>query len=278
MPLLIVMALLTCTTVGLIPHYTIIVHNSAIGLTDPPTSLHTCTRGCLETNRFLGSLDFLFNRAEVASPVIRPRGTASHNSPRRSTFFRFRRTLCCDGFSGSPILNPNPQGLNWRPVPTSERAITIEDCISVSAYINESARRYFPRNLSARGSYVWPIVAFCAFLATSLDWIECDPVELPGFLRLCHYLLWVPTKTTPKLRHALNAQAAPAALSMVRYRRLVSRLFVRDNERLPFPLHPVLSAIPKSCLPFSENAPHRVAVRRHNHLLVRYLTNYRHRF
>ena len=114
------MALLTCTTVGLIPHYTIIVHNSAIGLTDPPTSLHTCTRGCLETNRFLGSLDFLFNRAEVASPVIRPRGTASHNSPRRSTFFRFRRTLCCDGFSGSPSLNPTPQGLNLRPVPTSE--------------------------------------------------------------------------------------------------------------------------------------------------------------
>ena len=109
MPLLIVMALLTCTTVGLIPHYTIIVHSSAIRLTDPPTSLHTCTRGCLEMNRFLGSLDFLFNRAEVASPVIRPRGTASHNFPCRSTFFRFRRTLCCDGFSGSLSLNPTPK-------------------------------------------------------------------------------------------------------------------------------------------------------------------------
>ena len=214
------MALLTCTTVGLIPHYTIIVHNSAIRLTDPPTSLHTCTRGCLETNRFLGSLDFLFNRAEVASPVIRPRGTASHNFPCRSTFFRFRRTLCCDGFSGSLSLNPTPKAstLSTGGRYQHQRAITIEDCISVSAYINESARRYFPRNLSARGSYVWPILFFCAFLATSLDWIECDPVEL------WHYRLWVPTKTTPKLRHVLNAGAAPAALSMVRYRRLVSRL------------------------------------------------------
>ena len=217
------MALLTCTTVGLIPHYTIIIHNSAIRLTDSPTSLHTCTRGCLETNRFLGSLDFLFNRAEVASPVIRPRGTASHNSPRRSTFFRFRRTPCCDGFSGSPILNPNPQGLNWRPVPTSESHHDrgLHFCLRLHQRVSSQVLSQKP---SARGSYVWPIVAFCAFLATSLDWIECDPVELPGFLRLWHYRLWVPTKTTPKLRHVLNAGAAPAALSMVRYRRLVSRL------------------------------------------------------
>ena len=225
--------------------------------------MHTCTRGCLETNRFLGSLDFLFNRAEVASPVIRPRGTASHNFPHSSTFFRFRRTLCCDGFSGSPSLNPTPQLAAGTKSSESHHDRGLHFCLRLHQRVSSQVLSQKPLGPGL------VCLAYSFLLRISRYLLGLDRVRSGRTLALS---VVGPNQNNAKTQTCakcwsrsgspIDGEISPPRVAA----------FVRDNERLPFPLHPALCAIQKLCLAFSENALHRVAVRRHNHLLVRYLT------
>ena len=108
-------------------------------------------------------------------------------------------------------------------------------------------------------------------MCTSRYPVEPNSIVARSNARLDSWIVG-PNKNNSKHRHVLKCRSRSGSPIDGEISPPRAAAFVRDNERLPFPLHPVLCSIPKLCLVFSENAPHRVAVRRHNHPLVRYLT------